>query len=178
MPYYYLISLLLILLAVYSAIHALLHKTDSRAAFGWIAVSLLLPLFGPILYLLFGVNRVHERAKKLDHTSPRFEFSEKNFQSKIPGSLRNIQYISYQLTKLPLVGGNSIDVLFSGTQAYPAMLDSINTAKKSIYLSTYIFKVDSLGAQFVEALIKAKDRGVDVYVLIDGIGEHYSKVKA
>jgi cardiolipin synthase len=178
MPYYYLIGLLLILLAVYTAIHTLLHKTDSRAAFGWIIVSLLLPLFGPMFYWLFGVNRVHERAKKLDNSLPKFEFSEKNFQSKIPHALRNIQHVSYQLTKLPLVGGNSIDVLFSGVQAYPAMLNSINAAKKSIYLSTYIFKVDSLGTQFVEALIKANDRGVDVYVLIDGIGEHYSKVKA
>jgi cardiolipin synthase len=178
MPYYYLIGLLLILLAIYSAIHALLHKTDSRAAFGWISVSLLLPLFGPILYFLFGVNRVHERAKKLDHSSSKFDSSEKNFQSGIPGSLRNVQHISYQLTKLPLVGGNKIDVLFSGEQAYPAMLESINSAKKNIYLSTYIFKVDSVGDQFVESLIKANDRGVDVYVLIDGIGEYYSRIKA
>ena len=178
MPYYFLIGLLLFFLALYSAIHALLNKTDSRAAFGWIVVSLFVPLFGPILYFLFGVNRVHQRAKKLDHSPLKFDSSEKSFQSEIPGHLRNIQHISYQLTKLPLVGGNSIDVLYSGVQTYPAMLESISTAKKSICLSTYIFNVDRVGDQFIEALIKAYDRGVDVYVLIDGIGEHYSKVKA
>lgn len=177
MTYYYLIGLLLLILAMYSALHALLNKTDSRAAFGWIVVSLFIPLFGPIIYFLFGVNRVHERAKKLDHFSPKLDSNEKNFQSEIPTSLRNMQHISYQLTKLPLVGGNSIKALYSGEQAYPAMLESISTAKKSIYLSTYIFNYDSLGSQFVDALIKANDRGVDVYVLIDGIGEHYSKVK-
>ncbi|MDW3095019.1 MAG: cardiolipin synthase [Gammaproteobacteria bacterium] len=178
MPYYYLVSLLLFLLAVYSAIHALLHKTDSRAAFGWITISLLLPLFGPILYFLFGINRVHERAKKLDYPPLKFDSYTQNLQSEIPDSLINIQHISYQLTKLPLVAGNTIEVLFSGGQTYPAMLESIRAAKKYIYLSTYIFKVDEIGAKFVQALIEANDRGIDVYVLIDGIGEHYSRIKA
>ena len=178
MPYYYLIGLLLVLLAVYSAIHALLNKADSRAAFGWIAVSLLFPLFGPVLYFLFGVNRVHARAKKLENIAPKIHHHEKNFQSEIPDSLRNVQQISYQLTKLPLTGGNTIDVLFSGERAYPAMLECINMAKKYIYLSAYIFKVDDLGTKFVEALIQANNRGVDVYVLIDGVGEYYGKIKA
>lgn len=178
MSYNYLTDLLLISLALYAAMHALLNKADSRAAFGWIAISLLFPLFGPIMYFLFGVNRVHERAKKLEHTSPSLDYSGGKFLSEIPGSLRNIQHISYQLTKLPLVGGNRIDVLISGEQAYPAMLESINNAKKNVFLSTYIFKVDAVGQQFIAALIKANDRGVDVYVLIDGVGEHYSRVKA
>lgn len=179
MPYYYyLTSLLLFSLALYSAVHALLHKTDSRAAFGWIALSLFFPLFGPIMYFLFGVNRVQARAKKLDNTPPKPDSSSKNFQLDIPDSLRNLQHITYQLTKLPLMGGNSIEVLFSGKETYPAMLESIHAAKKCVYLSTYIFKVDELGAKFIDALIRANNRGVDVRVLIDGFGEYYSIAKA
>lgn len=179
MPYYYyLTSLLLFSLALYSAAHALLHKTDSRAAFGWIAVSFLFPLFGPILYFLFGVNRVQARAKKLDNTPPKLDSFSKHFQIDIPDSLRNLQHITYQLTKLPLTGGNTIEVLFSGKETYPAMLESIHSAKKCIYLSTYIFKVDELGARFIDALIHANNRNVDVRVLIDGVGEYYSIAKA
>lgn len=178
MPYYYLTSLLLFSLALYSAIHALLHKTDSRSAFGWIAVSLLFPLFGPILYFLFGINRVHERAKKLDNSPPKLDCFNKNFQLAIPDSLRNLHHIAYQLTKLPLMGGNTIDVLISGKETYPAMLESIHSAKKCIYLSTYIFKVDEIGIKFIDALIRANNRKVDVRVLIDGIGEYYSFAKA
>ena len=36
------------------------------------------------------------------------------------------------------------------------------------------FKRDKVGKQFIQALIEAKNRGVEVYVLIDGIGEFYS----
>gem|GEM_PF-6269553 len=50
------------LLAVVSAGHALLYKRDPRAARGWIAVSIAYPIAGPLLYYLFGINRLHTRA--------------------------------------------------------------------------------------------------------------------
>ena len=37
--------------------HALFYKRDPRAALGWIAVSIIFPLAGPLLYYLFGINR-------------------------------------------------------------------------------------------------------------------------
>jgi cardiolipin synthase len=54
------------------------------------------------------------------------------------------------------------------------MLKAINIAKEYIYLCVYIFKRDKVGKQFIQALIDAKNRDVNVYVLIDGIGELYS----
>ncbi|MBG3877585.1 PLDc_N domain-containing protein, partial [Desulfovibrio oxamicus] len=51
--------------SVYAAGHALLHKRDPRAALGWIAVCLTFPVAGPLLYFLFGINRVHSRAARL-----------------------------------------------------------------------------------------------------------------
>ena len=62
--------------AVGTATHALLHKRDPRAAWGWIAVCWLFPLAGAILYYLFGVNRVQTRAvrvfgNELPNTVPR-----------------------------------------------------------------------------------------------------------
>ena len=48
--------------------HALLNKRDPRAALGWIVVSVTIPLAGPLLYFVFGINRIRTRAKTL----PRF----------------------------------------------------------------------------------------------------------
>ena len=44
----YLIVVCLFVVAIYAATHALIYKKDSRAAFGWIAVCIFLPLFGPL----------------------------------------------------------------------------------------------------------------------------------
>ena len=43
------------LVALVSAGHALLTKRDPKGAWGWIAVSLAFPFFGPLLYFFFGI---------------------------------------------------------------------------------------------------------------------------
>ena len=174
----YFIAVILFALAASAAVHALLNKSDSRSAFGWIAVSLIFPLFGPILYFLFGINRTEKRAVRLDYYSRKRKFDSHQHQTGIIKTLKNVQDVAHQLSKQPLVGGNNVEVLYSGTHAYPAMLAAINSAQEYIYLSTYIFKVDDIGKQFIEALTQAKHREVKVFVLIDGVGDYYSITKA
>src|SRR5688572_20724937 len=54
------------------------------------------------------------------------------------------------------------------------MLDAIGSAKKSISLCKYIFDNDSCGDQVVAALQEAVERGVEVRVLMDGVGKRYA----
>lgn len=174
------ISIIALTLAVYSAIHALLYKKDSRAAFGWIAVSFLLPIFGPILYFIFGVNRVHARAQKLSRFSKitKYEYEDvityRSVKKYIPESLSNLFNVSNKITNLSICHADDLTIFDAGEDAYTSMLCAINNAKNYIYLCTYIFKADKIGQKFVESLIDANNRGVDVYVLIDGLGEYYS----
>jgi cardiolipin synthase len=58
------------------------------------------------------------------------------------------------------------------------MLYSIESAKKSLYLMSYIFDTSKSGWQFIDALSRAAHRGVDVRVIIDGVGEFHSLTKA
>jgi len=184
MLYHYALSILALTISTYSAVHALINKKDSRAAFGWIAVCFLFPFFGPMLYFIFGINRVRTRAKKLTYSlsNPRLNQSSVPvsgaFDSSVPESLKNLHKVSSCITGLPLVAGNNIEILYSGEQTYPSMLNAIHAARKYIYICVYIFKADKIGQKFIEALIKAKNRDVKVFVLIDGIGELYSWRKA
>ena len=54
-----------VIVALASAGHALLYKRDPRAALGWITVCLVFPFVGPLMYFLFGINRIHTRARRL-----------------------------------------------------------------------------------------------------------------
>lgn len=65
-------------------------------------------------------------------------------------------------------------LLENGEMAYPAMLEAIEKARHTVYLSSYIFDYDSTGEMFVKALAAAHQRGVKVRVLVDGVGERYS----
>lgn len=77
------------------------------------------------------------------------------------------------ITERPLLTGNTITTLRNGDEAYPAMLAAIANARRSIALSSYIFRADAAGDAFIDALVAAKERGVEVRVLMDGIGSGY-----
>lgn len=181
MLYKYLLIFIMVFVAIYAATHALIYKKDSRAAFGWISVCIFVPLIGPLLYFIFGINRVHKRARALATKNIHKVFQEQKYSlgskellKQIPDSLENLQKVSNRITGVPLIGGNQVNILYSGEQTYTEMLEAINAAKHYIFLCLYIFKKDKVGKRFSKALIDAKSRGVEVYVLIDGIGELYS----
>jgi len=171
--------------SIFAAGHALISKRDPRASMGWIAVCLMFPLFGPLLYFLFGINRIQTRAKKLHRLGPacRTGPDEKDASrwltaiETLPGPAHLYQglvRIADRITLRPLTPGNRIETLFNGEAAYPAMLEAIESARHRVFLASYIFDNDSTGKSFVEALHRATARGVQVRVLVDGFGELYS----
>lgn len=177
--------LLVALLAVAAAGHALLFKRDSRSAFAWIAVCVLFPLAGPVLYYLFGINRVRTRAQALSRRSP-FRLgatSERDDYAcagvavspiDLPESWRPFARISDALVPRAIVRGNRIEPLHNGDQAFPRMLAAIDRAQHQVLLTTYIFESNATGRRFIAALTRARRRGVEVLVLLDGVGELYS----
>lgn len=75
----------------------------------------------------------------------------------------------------PVVGaeftaGNTVETLVNGVRFFPAMLDAIHQAKATITLETYIWSPGVISDQFIDALGAAAQRGVQVLVLVDGMG--------
>jgi len=175
-----------IILSLTTAGHALLHKRTPSSALGWIAVCLFFPFAGAFLYFLFGINRVETRARKLEDKHPGFSLEVENYQKateeltlsaselNLPRTYAQIARISDKVTRLPLLDGNRVDLLPGGETAYPEMLEAIEQAEHYVYLATYIFETNQTGRQFIDALSRAVARGLDVRVLIDGVGEYYS----
>lgn len=184
-PYWpYILTFITTFLAILAAGHAILTKRDVRSGLGWAGVVLLSPGIGVVLYFCLGINRVQRKALALRNTRVRMpsgfyryavdpiETSERygHAGETLLQIAKTLGYVSGK----PLLRGNSIDILRNGEEAYPAMLEAIEEAKVSITLQTYIFDSDRLGMKFVDALARAVERGVQVRVLIDGIGVRYS----
>jgi cardiolipin synthase A/B len=171
-------------LSLLSAGHALLFKRDPRAAFGWIGISLTVPLVGPFLYWTMGVNRIHRRARQWLESGRRLSgwatFPERRGEgaaSSLPPEgehLAELRRLGDRVGRFPLLPGNRIVPLENGENAYPAMLAAIDGASHSVHLSTYIFDGDVTGRRFTDALKGAADRGVEVRVIVDSLGEKYS----
>jgi cardiolipin synthase len=66
--------------------------------------------------------------------------------------------------------GNRVTVLTNGSQFYPAMIDAIRSATRSINLECYIFQPGTMADQFIEALADRARLGVNVTIVVDAIG--------
>jgi cardiolipin synthase len=66
--------------------------------------------------------------------------------------------------------GHRIELLRSGENFFSAIETTIDEAKHYIHFQTYIVDDDQTGRRIVDALIRAAERGVRVYFLLDAYG--------
>ncbi len=70
----------------------------------------------------------------------------------------------------PLIPGNDIRLLKDGRENYPAWIDAIRAARKSVHFETYVLHADAVGLEFAE-LLEAKAReGVKIQLIYDWFG--------
>jgi cardiolipin synthase len=67
-------------------------------------------------------------------------------------------------------GGHYIELLRSGENFFAASEKVIDEARQYIHFQTYIVDDDETGRRIVNALIRASERGVKVYFLLDAYG--------
>lgn len=177
--------IILYFISALAALHVLLYKRDPRSALGWIAVCLGLPGVGALLYVLLGLNRIRNRARRWQDCGRGIHSTAEPQETAAPlappyqtQNYQLLRQLSDRVARRPLIRGNLVQPLFNGDQAYPEMLAAIQGAQSSIALSTYIFDTQKTGRNFVEALTQAAKRGVEVRVLIDGLGGLYSWPRA
>ena len=68
------------------------------------------------------------------------------------------------------IGGNAITLLRSGAEYFPAIVEAIDQARRSVYIETYILADDNAGVLVARALAAAATRGLDVRLVVDAVG--------
>lgn len=69
--------------------------------------------------------------------------------------------------------GHSVELLQSGEPFFAANIKAIGEARQYIHFQTYIIDEDETGQRIIEALVKAAERGVRIYLLLDAFGTKY-----
>lgn len=187
----FLFTLLYVGTATAASLHAVMYKRDVSGAVAWAGLIWLSPFIGAGLYVMFGINRIKRRATRLrgeeDEEGDFFPegahipVRSRRAHATAPalpggaGGLEGLQRFVGTVSGRELTPDNSVTPLVDGDEGYPAMLEAIAGAQRSIALCTYIFENDRSGRRFVDALAAAVTRGVAVRVLIDGVGKRYSR---
>ncbi|HSO45505.1 MAG TPA: cardiolipin synthase ClsB [Rhodoferax sp.] len=69
-----------------------------------------------------------------------------------------------------LASGHQVDLLQGSQEFFAALVQAIDRSAREVRLETYIFSVEASGAQVAQALERAAQRGVKVFVVMDGAG--------
>src|SRR6185437_13942566 len=169
-------------LASVAIVHAAMTKEEVRSAIGWVGVILLSPIIGALIYAIAGINRIRRasiasgRAPLDDDllAHPRFDTTSELVTETFGRRFAALKTVGDRVTRHVLTTGNSIDILETGDEAYAAMVEAIDGARRSVILETYIFDRDPIGLRIAASLIGAVRRGVSVRVLVDAVGARYS----
>lgn len=72
------------------------------------------------------------------------------------------------------IAGNKVELLNNGDEYFPAMLRAINSAQHSVNFAAYIMDSDEIGHQFRDAFCERARNGIEVRILLDGIGSGWN----
>ena len=111
------------------------------------------------LFVVVVVQNLASREKKLDYQILPFRVGDPIFERCMA-----------HLLGPPLVAGNKITALLNGDEIFPAMLEALCGAKRTITFETFIYWSGEIGKEFADVLAERARAGVKVHVLLDWIG--------
>ena len=133
------------------------QRRNTAATWAWVVAIALVPIGGFIVYMLVGQD---SRKQKV--------FLQKS-------ELDNALLAEYQQMQLGISEGeashdNRVTLYHDGVTKFDALLDDIANAKEFIFVQYYILRGDAAGAELIEKLAERAKEGIDVRLLIDGMG--------
>ncbi len=154
-----------------------IERKEPNTTWAWLLILLILPGIGFILYLLFGQNlsrqKIFKEKKGSDERKSRElreKFKEEERNGNISEEFIELIKMNYNNSKAVYTTGNSIETFISGEYKFERLIKDIRAAKNFIHIEYYIFRLDSLGKKIIDELKKKVDEGVEVRLLVDGMG--------
>lgn len=154
-------------------------QKDTKASFklAWVVPILLFPLFGGLIYLLFGTKSPTQgMRKKLERSQAEIapyapdcsklieEVTIKN--AHIGGHVRYLN----QHGKFALYQNTEAKYFPLGDNAFPAMLEELKKAQRFIFIEFFIIAEGTMWNSVLEILEQKVAQGVDVRVIYDDVG--------
>lgn len=159
-----------------------LERRSAQSIWAWLFVLFFLPIFGFIIYILFGrtiynqnIFKINEEDKVgLEHLVgdqiDELRNEDHKFSNKIADKHRKLIRMLLYNNQSFLTLNNSIETFTDGNEKFDRLLSDIRNAKDHIHFQYYILKLDGIGGKLHEALLEKQREGVSVKILYDDMG--------
>ncbi|MBB6713591.1 cardiolipin synthase [Clostridium gasigenes] len=161
-----------------------IERREPTTTWAWLLILLLLPGFGFGIYLIFGQNLSRQKIfrektvvdeKKTKELMMKFK-DQKNIH-RIAQEYEGLVRMNYNNSGSLYTTGNKVKTYTSGEEKFKDLFEDIKNAKSFIHIEYYIFRLDNLGTEILEALRLKVLEGVEVRLLVDGMGSKYIRKK-
>ena len=135
------------------------NRRAPGTTFAWLLAVVLVPYVGVPLYLVFGGRKLRHRGGKAGLYTPA------------PSSEPHDTIASMLCASgaPPPRTGNRFELLGTGEAAFATILETLESATRSIHISTLILGVDEVGDALLHVLERKAKAGVEVRVLLDSL---------
>ncbi len=152
------------ILAIVLIAHVLVQKRSPSGTVAWLLVIAVFPVVGVPLYLLLGGRKIRRAAERKSY----LPLPEKDLVEPKPVHDADLLLRSHNIPGAS--SSNTLEFCLTGEQTYHKLVELIEEANESIYICTYVYSKDRAGTDIVERLAKKAREGVDVRLLVDGVG--------
>ncbi|MFC1708301.1 cardiolipin synthase [Planctomycetota bacterium] len=160
-----------------------LSGKSPAATLAWLFCVWAMPGLGPLLYVLVGRGRLHrglarKRRRALTRVREPLDHSVRSSQVLSHGTLplpkrfRQLARMASRMSETRLTSGNRVELLSSAPATYDRMLADIAGAERQVHLEYYIWREDSTGRRFIDAVVERAHAGVEVRLLLDAVGAY------
>ncbi|MFZ1301490.1 MAG: cardiolipin synthase [Candidatus Microsaccharimonas sp.] len=146
------------------------------AAMAWLLTIYILPLIGTILFVVFGGTKLSQRRRKaqqqINQLLKRYttQLNKAGLRAEVEQPYDIRAKLAESLTELAPTGKNNVEILHGYDGIIEKMTKAVDTAKEYVYVEFFAMTLDDTTAPFFDALERAKQRDVEVYVLFDTLG--------
>ena len=159
-------------------IFVLIRKSrNPQAALVWVILLLGLPIFGLILYLLFGESRLgywrrkrHARAVAAVDCPQVRANADPAAAATLPHREAQIARLADHVSDANPVKGNHLKLFGDSEEFIDTLIADIDAAQRSVHILTFIYLTDQSGKKLANAMMRAAKRGIECRLLVDAAG--------
>ena len=177
LPWFEIFVLSYLVWVVLACISLLLSRRSPTATLAWIFAFIALPVVSGFYYLLFGPRRLQRRKRRYGvaravagSVSAHLRATSCTARPALSPDASSLASVGRRLGLGEPTFATAVRLLDNGDQKMQALEEAIVAARHHVHLEYYIWEPDRIGTRFRDLLVDAARRGVEVRVLVDGVG--------
>ena len=163
LPISELLAVLGFLMALVLLGHIIRSNRPPQSTIAWVLTIVLVPYLGVPLYLMLGGRKMRRMAGRKGRIYERGGPSEGGFGDGAERVLRSFGVP-------PATPSNKVELIANGVDAYNELVRVIESADRTLHVTSYILGRDEVGESIVARLARRAAAGVEVRLLLDDVG--------